>query len=119
MVVVLAIPKAQERALTLTTLATTLATLAVGVAMLARFDYDRTGVLQFQVNKPWIDVIHSRYHMGVDGISLPLLLMNMLITVGCVIYTWDHFPDPRTPNAFILMDHILGEGMNDTVCDDD
>ncbi len=119
MVVVLAIPKAQERALKLTTLATTLATLAVGVAMLARFDYDRTGVLQFQVNKPWIDVIHSRYHMGVDGISLPLLVMTMLVTVGCVIYSWDHFPDPRTPKAFLALILLLETGMNGTFCAED
>jgi len=119
MMVVLAIPKAQERALKVTTLATTLATLAVGIAMLARFDYDRTGVLQFQVNKSWIDVINSRYHMGVDGISLPLLLMTMLITVMCVIYTWDHFPDPRTPKAFLALILLLETGMNGTFCAQD
>jgi NADH-quinone oxidoreductase subunit M len=119
MVVVIAIPKAQERALKVTTLATTLATLAVGIAMLARFDYDRTGALQFQVNKSWIDVINSRYHMGVDGISLPLLLMTMLITVMCVIYTWDHFPDPRTPKAFLALILLLETGMNGTFCAQD
>ena len=114
MVVVLAIPKAQERALKVTTLATTLATLAVGITMLARFDYDRTGVLQFDVNKSWIDVINSRYHMGVDGISLPLLLMTMLITVMCVIYSWDHFPEPRSPKAFLALILLLETGMNGT-----
>ena len=119
MVVVLAIPKAQERALKLTTLATALATLAVGIMMLARFDYDRTGVLQFDVNKSWIDVINSRYHMGVDGISLPLLLMTMLITVMCVIYSWDHFPDPRTPKAFLALILLLETGMNGTFCAQD
>src|SRR5215467_1880826 len=119
MAIVLAIPKTQERALKLTTLATTLATLGVGVAILARFDYDRTGALQFQVNKSWIDVIHSRYHLGVDGISLPLLLMTMLITVMCVIYTWDHFPDPRTPKAFLALILLLETGMNGTFCAQD
>jgi NADH-quinone oxidoreductase subunit M len=109
MVVVLAIPKSQERALKVTTLATTLATLAV-----ARFDYDRTGALQFDVNKSWIDVINSRYHMGVDGISLPLLLMTMLITVMCVIYSWDHFPEPRSPKAFLALILLLETGMNGT-----
>ena len=34
------------------------------------------------VNEPWIDVIHSRYHLGIDGISLPLLLLSMLVTVA-------------------------------------
>ena len=119
MVVVLAIPKTEERALKLATLATTLATLGVGIVMLARFDYDRTGALQFQVNKSWIDVIHSRYHLGVDGISLPLLLMTMLITVMCVIYTWDHFPDPRTPKAFLALILLLETGMNGTFCAQD
>ena len=119
MVVVIAIPKAHERALKVTTLATTLATLAVGIGMLARFDYDRTGVLQFDVNKSWIDVINSRYHMGVDGISLPLLLMTMLITVMCVIYSWDHFPDPRTPKAFLALILLLETGMNGTFCAQD
>jgi len=119
MALVLVIPKAQERALKLTALAATLATLAVGVAMLARFDYDRTGALQFQVNKSWIDVIHSRYHMGVDGISLPLLVMTMLITVMCVVYSWDHFPDPRTPKAFLALILLLETGMNGTFCAQD
>jgi len=119
MVVVLAIPKTEERALKLATLATTLATLGVGIVMLARFDYDRTGALQFQVNKSWIDVIHSRYHLGVDGISLPFLLMTMLITVMCVIYTWDHFPDPRTPKAFLALILLLETGMNGTFCAQD
>ncbi len=82
--------------------------------MLARFDYDRTGVLQFDVNKSWIDVINSRYHMGVDGISLPLLLMTMLITVMCVIYSWDHFPEPRSPKAFLALILLLETGMNGT-----
>jgi NADH-quinone oxidoreductase subunit M len=119
MVVVLAIPKAQERALKVTTLATTLATLAVGIAMLARFDYDRTGALQFQVNKSWIDVINSRYHMGIDGIALPLLLLTMLITVMCVIYSWNHFPEPHNPKAFLGLILLLETGMNGTFCAQD
>jgi len=119
MVVVLAIPKAQEQALKVATLLATLATLAVGIGLLARFDYDRTGTLQFQVNKRWIDVIHSRYHMGVDGISLPLLLMTMLITVMCIIYTWNHFPEPHTPKAFLALILLLETGMNGTFCAQD
>ena len=43
---------------------TTLATLGVGIGILADFDYDHAAQLQFDVNKPWIDVINSRYHLG-------------------------------------------------------
>jgi NADH-quinone oxidoreductase subunit M len=119
MVVVLAIPRAQELAIKVTALLTTLATLGVGIALLARFDFDMTGKLQYDVNKSWIDVINSRYHMGIDGIALPLLLLTMLITVMCVVYSWDHFPEPRNPKAFLGLILLLETGMNGTFCAQD
>src|SRR4029450_5333708 len=85
-----------------------------GIGILFRFDYDRAGRLQFNVNEPWIDVIHSRYHMAIDGISLPLLLLSMFITVMCVIYSWNHFPEPHNPKAFLALILLLEVGMNGT-----
>jgi NADH-quinone oxidoreductase subunit M len=114
MAVVLLIPKAQETLIKSVTLVTTLATLAAGVLLLVRFDYDKTGDLQFESNKSWIDVIQSRYHIGIDGIALPLLVLSMLITVMCVIYSWDHFPEPRNPKAFLALVLLLETGMNGT-----
>jgi NADH-quinone oxidoreductase subunit M len=119
MVIVLAIPRAQELAIKVTALLTTLATLGVGIALLARFDFDMTGKLQYDVDKSWIDVINSRYHMGIDGIALPLLLLTMLITVMCVIYSWNHFPEPHNPKAFLGLILLLETGMNGTFCAQD
>ena len=82
--------------------------------LLVDFDYDETDRLQFDVNKTWIEVINSRYHIGIDGISLPLLLLSMLITVLCVIYSWDHFPEPHNPKAFLILMLVLETGMNGT-----
>ncbi len=113
MVVVLAIPKAQEQAIKTVTLVTTVATLAAGIGLLVRFDYDK-GDLQFEANKSWIDVIESRYHIGIDGISLPLLLLSMVITVGCIIYSWNHFPEPHNPKGFLALTLLLETGMNGT-----
>ena len=62
-------------------LLTALATAAIGVVTLARFDYDRAGTLQFYVNEPWIDAIRSRFIMGCDGMSLPLYILTMVITL--------------------------------------
>jgi NADH-quinone oxidoreductase subunit M len=95
MALVLVIPRAQEQAIKTAALLTSLVTLGVGIGILADFDYDHAGKLQYQVNKSWIDVINSRFHMGVDGIGLPLLILSMIIVVACVIYSWDHFPEPR------------------------
>ena len=89
-------------------------TFAVGIGILFRFDYDRAGRLQFGVNESWIDVIHSRYHLGIDGISLPLLILSMFITVLCVIYSWNHFPEPHNPKAFLALILLLEVGMNGT-----
>ena len=53
--VMLFIPRAEEQLHKLVALVTSLATAGVGVYLLASFDYDRAGDLQFFVDKPWID----------------------------------------------------------------
>jgi NADH-quinone oxidoreductase subunit M len=108
------IPRESEGSLKLTALVTTLATFAVGIYLLVDFDYDRSDQLQFVADEKWIDVINSRYIVGIDGISLPLIVLSMFITVLCVIYSWDHFPEPHNPKAFLILMLILETGMNGT-----
>ena len=110
----LLVPKAEETTAKVVALLASLATLAVGIGILADFDYDRAGILQFRVNEAWIDVIHARYHMGLDGISLPLLILSMVITVLVIIYSWNHWPDPHNPKAFLALILLLEVGMNGT-----
>jgi NADH-quinone oxidoreductase subunit M len=95
-------------------LLTTLVTFAVGVYLLVRFDYGRGDAMQFEVNTSWIDVINSRYILGIDGISLPLLLLSMFVCVLVVIYSWNHFPEPHNPKAFLILILVLEMGMNGT-----
>jgi len=114
-VVMLLIPRAEEELHKLVALGTTLATMGIGVALLARFDYSSNGGLQFAPDpKKWIDVIDARYQVGIDGISLPLLILSMAITLLVVIYSWNHFPEPHNPKAFLLLTLILEVGMNGT-----
>jgi NADH-quinone oxidoreductase subunit M len=108
------VPRAEEVTHKTIALLTTLATFGVGVFILARFDYGRAGELQFGLDKPWIDVINSRYIVGIDGISLPLLVLSMFITLLVVLYSWDHFPAPHNPKAFLILILILEVGMNGT-----
>jgi NADH-quinone oxidoreductase subunit M len=95
-------------------LLTTVVTAGVGVYLLAHFDYDKTHQLQYAVDRSWIDVISSRYHIGLDGISLPLLALSMFISVLCIVYSWDHFPEPHNPKAFLILLLVLETGMNGT-----
>src|SRR5947209_2302972 len=113
------IPRSREEMLKAVALVVTLATTVVGVALLFGFDYGDAGHLQYQVNHGWIDVINSRYHIGIDGIALPLLLLSMVITLLCVIYSWDHFPEPHNPKAFLILMLVLETGMNGTFAAED
>ncbi|MGH9265512.1 MAG: complex I subunit 4 family protein [Acidimicrobiales bacterium] len=108
------IPRDREETLKAVALLVTAATTVVGLALLFGFDYDDAGALQYETNRGWIDVINSRYHIGIDGISLPLLLLSMVITLLCVIYSWDHFPEPHNPKAFLILMLVLETGMNGT-----
>src|SRR6478672_397916 len=113
-VITMLIPREREEEIKAVALVTTLATLGFTIATVARFDYGKTSTLQFNVNKNWIDVINSHYHVAVDGISLPMLALSSFITVLCVVYSWNHFPDPHNPKAFLALLLILEVGMNGT-----
>ena len=54
------IPKGEEQLLKVVALGASLASAAVGVAVMADFDYDDAGTLQFVVDHEWIDVINGR-----------------------------------------------------------
>jgi NADH-quinone oxidoreductase subunit M len=113
-IICILIPRTQETAIKWVALLTTIVTFGWLIAILSRFHYNHASLLQFQVNKEWIPTINSRYHLGVDGISLPLLALSAFITVLCVIYSWDHFPEPYNPKAFLALILVLEVGMNGT-----
>jgi NADH-quinone oxidoreductase subunit M len=96
-------------------LVTTVATAGIGVAILTRYDYGKHTGLQFAPKpKDWISVIHARYEIGIDGIALPMLILSMVICLLVVLYSWNHFPEPHNPKAFLALILILEVGMNGT-----
>ena len=109
--IMMLIPGEREHQHKMVALVTSLWVAFLGVLLLIWFDMGQTGQLQFVVDKPWIDVISSRYLMGIDGMSLPLILLTMLIVPLCIVYSWDHFPDPVNPKAFLILILILETGM--------
>ena len=38
--------------------------------------------------------------------------MSTLIVVLCIVYSWDHFPEPKNTKAFLIMIMVLATGMN-------
>jgi len=108
---VMALPSGRELWVKAAALGTSLVTALFAVFLLARFSVSRAGELQYVVDRSWIDVINSRYIMGIDGISLPLLLLTALIVPLCIVYSFGHFPEPRDPKAFLALLLVLETGM--------
>jgi NADH-quinone oxidoreductase subunit M len=50
----------------------------------AAFD-NRTGGMQFSLNVPWIPGLGTAFHIGVDGLALPMVFLTALLTVLAVI----------------------------------
>ena len=113
-IIMLFLPKADEALIKAVGIITAAATLAVGVFTLIQFDYGRAGEMQFVANHEWISVIKSSYFIGLDGISLPLYFLSMVITLLVMIYSWDHVPSPGNPKAFFILMLVLQTGMAGT-----
>jgi NADH-quinone oxidoreductase subunit M len=65
---------------------TTLITFAVSLILVARFDPASTD-FQFVEKASWL-ATGITYHMGVDGISLPLIILTTAIMPLCIIASW-------------------------------
>ena len=68
-------------------LAASLATFAVSVMLWGGFD-PSTASMQFVELQPWIGAFNAWYSLGVDGISMPLIVLTAFITPLVVIAGW-------------------------------
>ena len=65
---------------------TTLITFAVSVLLVLRFDPNQTD-FQFVEKSNWLAAGIS-YHMGVDGISLPFVILTTALMPFCIVASW-------------------------------
>jgi NADH-quinone oxidoreductase subunit M len=68
-------------------LAATIATLALCVPLWCEFDR-ATAALQFVQREPWIGAVNAWYYLGIDGISLPLIVLTAFTTPLVVLAAW-------------------------------
>jgi NADH-quinone oxidoreductase subunit M len=86
-VVLLFVPKVKEELLKRTALGISLVEFAVSLPLFIFFDEGKVG-MQFVEKTPWIKQWGVTYFMGIDGISLLLVLMTTFLTVLCVLSSW-------------------------------
>ncbi|MFY8151519.1 MAG: proton-conducting transporter membrane subunit, partial [Hyphomicrobiales bacterium] len=68
-------------------LATSLLALALSVPLYQGFDTS-TASFQFVEQLPWIPAFNATYHLGVDGISLPLVILTTFLMPFCILASW-------------------------------
>lgn len=66
---------------------TTVANLVIAMPVYLNFDKSYAG-FQFVEAYQWISTINASYKMGVDGISLPFVLLTTIISILCVAVSW-------------------------------
>ncbi|MDQ6659758.1 MAG: NADH-quinone oxidoreductase subunit M, partial [Chloroflexota bacterium] len=76
--------------------------LAMSILLASLFNWEN-GTLQFEERASWIPTLGSSYHLGVDGLSLPLLLLTSLLTFLAFVYAWKQVTYPREYFALYLV----------------
>ncbi len=83
-------------------------TFLVSLRLLDGFDLN-TAAMQFEENVSWIAAFSIRYHVGIDGISLPLILLTTFITPLVVLAGWEvikHRPSQYMA-AFLILQGLM------------
>ena len=79
----------------------TIGTLGLAIAVVAGFDSGAAG-LQHVVNESWLPSLGVRYELGVDGISLFLILLTALLWAGATAFSAFRMPERRRIYYFML-----------------
>ncbi|MBI5780434.1 MAG: NADH-quinone oxidoreductase subunit M [Rhodocyclales bacterium] len=86
------------------------AALGFAVTLPLWFQFDpSTSALQFVEIRDWIPRYAVRYHLGVDGISMPFVLLNSFVTLIVVIAGWEVIQErvAQYMAAFLIMSGII------------
>lgn len=76
--------------------------LAVNLILCFQFNRQHEG-FQFTEKIPWIDWIGLNYHLGMDGLSFPLVLLNNLLTLIAIIISSTTIQRPRLYYSMLLL----------------
>ncbi|MEV8326486.1 NADH-quinone oxidoreductase subunit M [Kitasatospora sp. NPDC056731] len=104
---------ADRRALRLNSVVTG-AVLLLTIALAAGFDHDEPARMQATTDVSWIPALNVRLHLGVDGISLPLIVLTALLTFLCALYSEKRLPGGDgvpSAKAFVGLFLLLEVGM--------
>lgn len=99
-IVLMCLPASQTKSIKYGALGFSIATFAVSLLILPKF---QIGTFHFQLVEymPWIKQLGIHYRLGVDGISLWLILLTTFLTVISIWFSF--YVDKRVKNYFVFM----------------
>ncbi len=83
--IILLFPKNKGKAVRITALTGAVITLILSVIILAGYDVSNGG-MQWVTDIPWIPSINAGYTIGVDGLSLPIILLTDVLMLMVMLY---------------------------------
>jgi len=68
-----------------------------------------TAAMQFEERVPWVETFNIWYHLGVDGISMPLIILTTFTTVLVVLAGWEVIKKKPAQYfaAFLIMEGLM------------
>lgn len=87
-VLVLCIPQEQRRMARFVALGCALISFALALIVWANFQTS-TGLLQFEELHDWIPTLAVRYHVGMDGLSLLMMLLSSIVVPMALLASWN------------------------------
>ncbi|MCL4561641.1 MAG: NADH-quinone oxidoreductase subunit M [Chloroflexi bacterium] len=105
--VLLVLPPKEVKLIRWTALIASLIPLGLSLLLWFRFNPALTG-FQFQEQITWYDAIHSMYHLGIDGISLTMVILTTLLTPLAILAS---FNIQDRVKAYMILFLLLETGM--------
>ncbi|MFC1966061.1 NuoM family protein [Chloroflexota bacterium] len=83
----------------------TLIPFVASLGMFYRFDRSliAAGVIQFEEKIPWIAPLNAHYHLGVDGLSMPLVVLTAFLGFMVVLISWKEHLRVREYFVWLLL----------------
>jgi len=106
-VILLFVPKDEENLIRWVAFVATLFPLGLALVLWVNFNAGAAGY-QFEENYLWFTVINSNYHLGVDGISLPMVLLTAILMPLAVLFS---FSIKERVKAYMVLFLLLETGM--------
>ncbi|MCK6612719.1 MAG: NADH-quinone oxidoreductase subunit M [Ignavibacteriaceae bacterium] len=108
---ILFIPKGKDSIVRTAGLVVSIAAFIVSLYILDLFDYGKNGFKEFQMvhTFPWISDFNISYKVGIDGLSLILVLLTTFLTPLTLLATWDNIKVKVKEFTFFML--MLEVGM--------